>query len=190
MSTTHQMPAPEYLNECFLYNPVNGDLIWKQRPMNHFSSVRAWRKFNVQFAGTVAGTRKLNNTQRPTEISVGLCVYGDKTRFSAHQIICRMLGIRIPDGYEVDHRDGNPFNNSITNIRVATRSKNQANRRRNRNRVHNYPKGVWKNGNGYTAQIGFNGIKIRLGTYDTPEQAQEAYYNKAVELFGEFAKKD
>jgi hypothetical protein len=39
-----------------------------------------------------------------------------------------------------------------------------------------------------TAKIGFEGRQIYLGYYQTAEEAHAAYYAKAQELFGEFAR--
>lgn len=57
-----------------------------------------------------------------------------------------------------------------------------------RRRKHNLPKGVTPKGGGFVAEIKFNGKRVRLGTFPTPESAHTAYCAKATQLFGEFAR--
>ena len=48
-------------------------------------------------------------------------------------------------------------------------------------------KGVSREGNGWRAQIQDAGKNYRLGTFDTPEEAYEAYKKEAIKRHGEFA---
>ena len=43
----------KYLQECFDY--VDGKLIWKVRPLEHFKTKRAFSTWNTRFAGKTAG---------------------------------------------------------------------------------------------------------------------------------------
>jgi hypothetical protein len=90
---------------------------------------------------------------------------------------------------EVDHRDTNRANNSIINLRLATRSQNICNSNlKKSNKVG--LKGVYlhKKTKKYVAQVSFNKVQYYLGLYDTPEMAHQAYRIKAAELHGEFAR--
>lgn len=94
---------------------------------------------------------------------------------------------RIPEGINIDHQDTNSFNNQIKNLREATYSQNNANRR-----VYSTSetglKGVGRRGDGkYTARICVDGKRKSLGVFETPEQAAAAYDTAAVTYFGEFA---
>lgn len=44
--------------------------------------------------------------------------------------------------------------------------------------------------NGYQARIAANGKTYSLGVFQKPELASDAYYDKSVELYGEFARRD
>lgn len=90
------------------------------------------------------------------------------------------------DGLDVDHIDRNGLNNSRSNLRVATRSQNLANRGKTRANTSGY-KGVFARGRRWLAQIKVNGEAIRLGTYETREEAARAYDKGALKFFGEFA---
>ena len=89
----------------------------------------------------------------------------------------------------IDHRDGDGTNNRWNNLRRATASQNNANRRRPRHNTSGY-KGVYlsRRSGQWCAQIGRNGRTIHLGTFATPQEAHAAYLKAARKLFGEFAR--
>jgi hypothetical protein len=90
----------------------------------------------------------------------------------------------------VDHRDGNKLNNTRSNLRYATNSQNQANRGPTK---HSSPfKGVHvqpKTGRA-EARVVCRGVHYYLGTFATQEEAAKTYDSKAIELFGEFARRN
>jgi hypothetical protein len=87
----------------------------------------------------------------------------------------------------IDHRDLDPSNNGWTNLRIASRSQNNANRRRHRNNACGL-KGVSRHTSGWQATINKNGRRHHLGTFATPQEAHAAYVKAARKLFGEFAR--
>jgi HNH endonuclease len=88
----------------------------------------------------------------------------------------------------IDHRDGNPSNNCWDNLRRATVSQNNANRRMHRNNKCGY-KGVVRNPWGrFWATIHRDGRRLHLGTFTTAQDAHAAYVAAARKLFGEFAR--
>jgi hypothetical protein len=93
-----------------------------------------------------------------------------------------------PEGYEVDHEDGNGLNNVRSNLRIATRSQNQGNTRLGSNNSSGYKGVYWsKKLQKWVAQIGMDGKLTYLGLYDTAEEAALVYDENAREYFGEFA---
>lgn len=50
-----------------------------------------------------------------------------------HRVLWVMRNHDIPDGFWIDHRDGNQLNNAPENLRLATPAENNRNRRMNRN---------------------------------------------------------
>ncbi len=80
----------------------------------------------------------------------------------------------------IDHKDGNGFNNKISNLRKATKSQNGANFR-------SKPIGVERHGARFRARIKHYGKKIELGSFSTFEEAKEAYVLGHKRLFGEFS---
>jgi hypothetical protein len=82
---------------------------------------------------------------------------------------------KFPCG-EIDHVNGNPSDNKMSNLRVATRSMNNQNRRKaHKNNKSSGLLGVTRDGSKWSAQIGLKGKKIFIGSYATPELAHEAY---------------
>jgi hypothetical protein len=95
--------------------------------------------------------------------------------------------IDIPLGYECDHVDGNKINNQKSNIRKATRSQNNANRRKKQGCLSKY-KGVSKNKGKWVAKIDVHNKTVRLGTYEKEEEAAIAYNIAAFKYYGEYAR--
>lgn len=117
-------------------------------------------------------------------------VVGIKKRlFFVHRVIFSMF-YDLPDGYEVDHIDGNVSNNAIENLRLATRLQNTKNNKKVKNTVSKV-KGVTRTSDGrsWQARITCNKVVYNLGCYRTIEEAAHAYEEKAKELFGLFNRK-
>ena len=85
----------------------------------------------------------------------------------------------------VDHIDHNGLNNQKSNLRICTNGQNQMNRF---NASKTGFKGVNKNRNGrYFAAINVDKKRIRLGTYNTPEEAAHVRDEAAIKYHKDFA---
>lgn len=99
------------------------------------------------------------------------------------------LILNAPSGVLVDHKNGDSLDNRRTNLRLATCSDNQHNRRRNKNNTSGYKGVSWYRPTGrWTANIKANGRQKHLGLYDSPAEAHAAYCRAARELHQEFAR--
>jgi len=89
----------------------------------------------------------------------------------------------------LDHKDQNPSNNNISNLRKATITQNNCNRAKNKRNATSIFKGVsWsKYRNKWIAHIQHKGKQRHLGFFVLEQDAAEAYNKKAIELHGEFA---
>lgn len=107
-----------------------------------------------------------------------------------HQkIYLHKLVNNTPEGLDTDHINGNKLDNRRCNLRVATRSQNSANRKKNPKHTSKY-KGVhWHNHTKkWKAEIKINGKKKYLGVFISEEDAAAAYDTAARELFSEYSK--
>lgn len=103
-----------------------------------------------------------------------------------------ILGLDFGDKRQAEHKSSDTLDNTRLNLRFATTSENQGNRRKPRTNTSGY-KGAceyWRKGVlvGYLAQIVYRGKRIYLGIFPTALLAHEAYCAKARELHGEFAR--
>lgn len=91
--------------------------------------------------------------------------------------------------FEVDHKDTDHSNDKWCNLREATSSQNNANKRTPRNNTTGF-KGVSIDTRGvkqFRATIKIHKKQRCLGYYDTPKEAHSAYTKAAQKFFGKFA---
>jgi len=93
-------------------------------------------------------------------------------------------------GQTVDHIDGNPLNNRRSNLRFCTHTQNMHNRRKDRGGNTSKFKGVHfaPHVGKWIAKIGYQKKQQHIGCFDTEEAAAQAYDQRALDLFGKFAK--
>jgi hypothetical protein len=94
-----------------------------------------------------------------------------------------------PEGRLVDHENQDGLDNRRANLRIATRSQNNANQRRRKDNTSGYKGVVWhKRERRWQAQIQVEGKCLYLGGFDDPKDAAQAYNVAAFTHFGEFAR--
>lgn len=107
------------------------------------------------------------------------------TTYYAHRLAWLLTYGEWPSA--IDHINMDKADNRLANLRLATKSENLANQR---GRAKSGFKGVWRRQRGkpWAASIRKNRKTYHLGTYDTREQASEAYRAAAASMHGEFAR--
>lgn len=125
------------------------------------------------------------------QLVCGLRFYANLTHGHRWLIRCKLGQIHhvIMGEKYGDHRNGNPLDNRRSNLRPATASQNNMNRRKRRDTASPF-KGVWfdRRKGGWYGCINVNGKKLYSNVCRSAEEAAYAYDKLAVQYFGEFAR--
>lgn len=147
-------PSAEQIRNIIDYNPDTGEFRWKNRLSNG------------REAGSIAGCL---NTLGYWQ----MCILGHKCY--GHRVAWMYVNGEWP-GQEIDHIDGNPANNRISNLRLASRSTNIQNVTKIVKKTQSGIVGVHLTKNGkFSSKVMLNYKSINLGVFDTAEEAHTAY---------------
>lgn len=151
------------------YNPETGVFIWKHRDIPGSR--------NSRFAGKVTGCKS------------GKCIYINLNNkvYKAHRLAWAHFYGEWPD-LEIDHINLDSYDNRISNLRLATRSQNEQNKRVRKDNNTGF-KGVSfdERRNKYVAQIKVGNIHIRkrVGSID---EARILYNRWSSEFHREYGR--
>jgi len=144
------LPSQETLRGLFSYR--DGLLVRKTVSLNG--------KFKP---GVVAGSVNQNGYKYVTIASVS---------YAQHRVIWKWHHGTEPE--VIDHLNDKKDDNRIENLRGTTQRQNST-REAQKSRKNNLPPGVWPKRGRFIAMARIDGKRRSLGTYDTPEQAHQAY---------------
>lgn len=168
----NRMPDQSTLTDWLHYDPLTGIFTWLKEP-----AIMPRDQFQQ------AGTSRPNGY-----VYISFPGHGP---LAAHRLAWVYMHGFIPDGMEVDHKDGNPPNNAIANLRLATSSQQKMNKRvqsNNRSGLKGAYYHTCRKGKKWRSQIKVGEQVIFLGYFDTAEEAHAAYSTAAVKHFGEFSR--
>lgn len=140
------------LKEVLRYEPETGHFYWRQRGVGR-------RRVDAP-AGSISKDGYV-------VISFGYKAY------KAHRLAWLYMHGKWPSGV-IDHINGNPGDNRITNLRDTSQISNAQNRRKTSANNKSGVIGVRQDGSRWRAQITAGGKTVQLGTFDTVEAAVEA----------------
>jgi hypothetical protein len=163
----HEGLTAERLRKLLDYDPKTGKFSWKARTSARVS------------IGRLAGNVSVNGY-----IEIGI----DGTSYTAHRLAWLYVTGEWPPK-EIDHINGQPTDNRFTNLRAATVSENQMNKKMPINNTSGVKGVTWhERGKKWMASIGVNKRSIYLGLFTHLEDAAAAYERAAEKYFGEFAR--
>jgi hypothetical protein len=174
----------EQLRALMHYDPDTGLFRWREG-INH------WR------AGLPAGTRYRQRKNGPERIAIVIGTSSKKYYemigirkhvYKAHRLAWLYVYGEWPDK-EIDHINGDPTDNRIVNLRLATPSQNAANRGLRANNTSGIKGVSWsKRSQRWLVHVTYEGAIYHLGLYDRIEDAKEAREKAADYLHGKFAR--
>lgn len=112
--------------------------------------------------------------------------YVRTSNYFSESTFARIL-MHCPKGKTVDHINGNQLDNRKSNLRICSMHQNDYNKKLYKSNKSGY-KGVYATKKGWKAIIVHNRKPIKIGVYETKENAALAYNEYALEHFGEFAR--
>lgn len=159
------MDQKEFSN-LLRYDPETGFFFWKVNRKGHAR------------AGDVAGF-----PHRCGYIQIGV----NGKSYLAHRIALIISGINLNQSDQVDHINGCRTDNRLKNLRLASHGENCQNTSIRKDNTSGF-KGVGfdKKHQKWRARVGFNGVQMFIGHFDTAERAHAAYCATARKLHGEF----
>jgi hypothetical protein len=160
------MLTQERLKELLQYDSNTGVFTWLKPTSNRVK------------AGSIASTKSHGY----------ITIRIDSVRYSAHRLAWLYMTGSIPKD-AIDHIDGDPTNNKISNLREATQQQNMYNLRKSVKNTSGY-KGVHfhKGTSKWRAVVTVDNKPKHLGLYLTPEEANIAYTSWCIQNRGEFAR--
>lgn len=153
----------QQLKDVLSYDPLTGIFRWKvNRPRAR--------------AGQDAGYLNSRGYKR---------VQIDGQAYALHRLAFLYIDGELPEG-DVDHINRDRIDNRFENLRRASRAANLRNKGTYRRSALGMP-GVSQRGQRFRAYINRDGNRFNLGTYDTAEEASEAYWSAKRELHPEYS---
>lgn len=155
------------LKDLLHYDPASGALTWRERPVAMFKGGKQSAAHNCAiWNGKFANQPALAAPDKRGYLHGHLL----SAKVKAHRVIWALIYGAWPDG-EIDHIDGNPANNRLSNLRVVSHALNGRNLKLKKNNtsghcgVNRRPSGRW------CATVTVNGQTITFGTFDTQDEA-------------------
>lgn len=164
LNTLKDYHTQEQLLSIFDYNEETGILYWRESR-------------GCVAKGYIAGTKHNKGY---------LSIVLDKIPYLVHRVIWCMYYGNWPTDY-IDHINGNRSDNSILNLRLATRSENAKNHPKRLDNTSGIKGVIWdKRRNKWIARVQNNNTRYDVGGYDSIEEAELEIKKFREQLHNEF----
>jgi hypothetical protein len=160
------MLTQEILRENFRYDPNTGDLFWIKPSKGRILS------------------KSISSKNSKGYIQVCTNLSGTKKNYEVHRVIWVYVYGEIKN--QIDHINGIRHDNRLCNLRQVTPQQNTMNRKKT-SKTNKF-KGIYylKNKKKWIAEICFEKQRKYLGSFNTPEEAGQAYESAAKNVFKEY----
>lgn len=153
-----------YVRSLFSYR--DGALLWVPRTEDSFLRPCDATRYRNQHQGRSAGHEDRRGYRQ--------LALPDGTRCLAHRIVWLWHNGPIPEGFEIDHIDGDNRNNRIENLRAVPHVENLKNRAKLRTNTSGTTNVQWISGRRKWRARGFIGGSKHLGYFVERDEAVEA----------------
>jgi hypothetical protein len=160
--------------------------------MEEYRIIKDFENYEVSNLGNIRN-KTTKHVLKPSQdrkgyYLIGLSKNGKGHTRKVHRLVAQAFVPNPEEKPQVDHKDNDRKNNKAENLRWASSCENNWNRKS----TNPNGKGVYffkspdKSFPEYRAMIYHKGVNYELGDFWTKEEAQQARYDKAKELFGDF----
>ena len=161
------MPSIDLLRQMFVFSEEKKGLVHTK---NHKRAIK----------GVLAGTK---NSKGYRSLKIG------EKGYPSHRVAWFLFTEQDPNGMEVDHIDGNPENNLRENLRLATKSTNQCNRKMASNNTSGHKGIYWKaSRKRWQVEVRLMGQSYFGGRFKNIEDAVQSAEVLRLKVHGEFAR--
>lgn len=173
--------TPSQARALLDYDSLTGIFTWKRRKLRK-GFERIDKGWNTRFAGKLVAPRVHKHGHR----QIGLHCHN----YMAHRLAWMIHYGKVPSRH-LDHINGDPQDNRIANLRLATQSENMRNSCRRKDNTSGVRGVSWdKKSQKWYAYIntGGYGSMVSLGHFNNIEDAANARKIAEIKYFGEFAR--
>ena len=164
------------------YYKTTGNFIWRKRTSNMFKSKRNTQEqcckiWNARFAGKIAGSKDSDGY---------ILISINAKRYRANRLAFLYVTGKMPKT-DIDHINHIPWDDSWNNLRVATRTFNNANMKKRKDNTSGYRGVSWrKSRKKWEAYGKIHKVRKSIGLFEKLTDAVFARKQWAKENFGEY----